>query len=231
MSIQCTKDGKVAKIHIDYPPVNALDSSKWLHLSNIINDLSEDKSVNVIAITAGGKGFCGGADKSETNKDIGSIPRLHDYLWKAARSIHVCNIPVITACHGYAFGAGVFIPAAGDFILASEDAYFAYPGINFKVIVGGTHMSRLFPLNVVRKMILTGEPLYAKEAYAYGAITSIHKTREDLHNATFELAKIISSKDRQSLLLAKKSLNSIEAIDIDAGFKSEQQLTMNIDSE
>ena len=49
--------------------------------------------------------------------------------------------------------------------------------------------------------------------------------------ATFELAKIISSKDRQSLLLAKKSLNSIEAIDIDAGFKSEQQLTMNIDSE
>ena len=54
MSIQCTKDGKVAKIHIDYPPVNALDSSKWLHLSNIINDLSEDKSVNVIAITAGG---------------------------------------------------------------------------------------------------------------------------------------------------------------------------------
>ena len=152
-----------------------------------------------------------------------------DHLWKAARSIHMCNIPVITACHGYALGAGVFIPASGDFILASKDAYFGFPGINFKVIVGAAHMTRLFPLNIVREMILTGEPISAKEAKKYGAIKSIHDTKEELHEAAYSLAETISSKERHSLVLAKKSLNSIEPIDIDVGFKAEQQISMNID--
>ena len=152
-----------------------------------------------------------------------------DHLWKAARSIHMCNIPVITACHGYALGAGVFIPASGDFILASKDAYFGFPGINFKVIVGAAHMTRLFPLNIVREMILTGEPISAEEAKKYGAIKSIHDTKEELHEAAYSLAETISSKERHSLVLAKKSLNSIEPIDIDAGFKAEQQISMNID--
>ena len=213
----------------DSPPVNAIDSTQWLNLYHIINDLSEDKSVNVILITASGKGFCGGADKSETRDNIEQVPTLMDHLWKAARSIHMCNIPVITACHGYALGAGVFIPASGDFILASKDAYFGFPGINFKVIVGAAHMTRLFPLNIVREMILTGEPISAEEAKKYGAIKSIHDTKEELHEAAYSLAETISSKERHSLVLAKKSLNSIEPIDIDAGFKAEQQISMNID--
>jgi len=229
MPIHHTKEGRIAKIIIDCPPVNAIDSSQWLNLSNIIDDLSEDKSVNVIVITATGKGFCGGADKIETRDNIEQVPALMDYLWKAARSIHICNVPVITACHGYALGAGVFIPASGDFILASKDAYFGFPGINFKVIVGGAHMTRLFPLNLVREMILTGEPISAQEAEKYGAVRSIHDTKEDVHEAAFSLAEKLASKERHSLVLAKKSLNSIEPIDIDAGFKAEQQISMNID--
>jgi len=229
MPIHHTKEGRIAKINIDCPPVNAIDSTQWLKLYHIINDLSEDKSVNVILITASGKGFCGGADKSETRDNIEQVPTLMDHLWKAARSIHMCNIPVITACHGYALGAGVFIPASGDFILASKDAYFGFPGINFKVIVGAAHMTRLFPLNIVREMILTGEPISAEEAKKYGAIKSIHDTKEELHEAAYSLAETISSKERHSLVLAKKSLNSIEPIDIDAGFKAEQQISMNID--
>ena len=73
MPIQCIlKMDEVAKIHIDCPPVNALDSTQMASsLSTIINDLSEDKSVNVIVDNRmAGKGFCGGADKSETMKII-----------------------------------------------------------------------------------------------------------------------------------------------------------------
>ena len=231
MPIQCTKEDKIAKINIDHPPVNALDSNKWLNLFNIINELSEDTSVNVIVITASGKGFCAGADKSETRDDTKSVPKLMDNLWKAVRSIHLCNIPVITACHGYVLGAGAFIPASGDFILASKDAYFGFPGINFKVIVGGAHLTRLFPLSIVRKMSLTGDPISADEAFSYGGITSIHKSKSDLDKAAFKLAKKIAEKDRHSLVLAKKSLNAIESIDIDSAFKLEQQLTMNIDKD
>ena len=118
MPIKQSKEGRIATINIDCPPVNAIDSNNWLNLFHIINDLSEDQSVNVIVITASGKGFCGGADKSETRDEIESIPILMDHLWKAARAIHMCNVPVISACDGYVLGAGAFIPASGDFILA-----------------------------------------------------------------------------------------------------------------
>ena len=57
MPIHHTKEGRIAKINIDCPPVNAIDSTQWLNLYHIINDLSEDKSVNVILITASGKVF------------------------------------------------------------------------------------------------------------------------------------------------------------------------------
>jgi len=231
MPIHHTKEGRIAKINIDCPPVNSIDSTQWLNLCNIINDFSEDKSVNVIVITASGKGFCGGADKAETRDSIELVPTLMDHLWKAARSIHMCNIPVITACHGYALGAGVFIPASGDFILASKDAYFGFPGINFRVIVGAAHMTRLFPLNIVRQMILTGEPISAEEANKYGAITSLHNSIQELHEAAFILAETIAGKERHSLVLAKKSLNAIEPINIEAGFKVEQQISMNIDTD
>lgn len=231
MPIKQSKEGRIATINIDCPPVNAIDSNNWLNLFHIINDLSEDKSVNVIVITASGKGFCGGADKSETRDEIESIPILMDHLWKAARAIHMCNVPLISACHGYVLGAGAFIPASGDFIVATKDAYFGFPGINFKVVVGGAHMTRLFPLNVVRRMILTGESLSADEAFKYGAINSIHDTKKDLYKEAFKLAEIIANKDRKSLVLAKKSLNSTETNDIESGFKSEQLLTMNIDKD
>jgi enoyl-CoA hydratase/carnithine racemase len=68
-----------------------------------------------------------------------------------------------------------------------------------------------------------------KRLKKYGAIKSIHDTKEELHEAAYSLAETISSKERHSLVLAKKSLNSIEPIDIDAGFKGEQQISMNID--
>ena len=92
--------------------------------------------------------------------------------------------------------------------MATKDAYFGFPGINFKVVVGGAHMTRLFPLNVVRRMILTGESLSADEAFKYGAINSIHDTKKDLYKEALKLAEIIANKDRKSLVLAKKSLNS-----------------------
>jgi len=65
----------------------------------------------------------------------------------------------------------------------------------------------------------------------YGAINSIHDTKKDLYKEAFKLAEIIANKDRKSLVLAKKSLNSTETNDIESGFKSEQLLTMNIDKD
>ena len=73
MPIKQSKEGRIATINIDCPPVNAIDSNNWLNLFHIINDLSEDQSVNVIVITASGKGFCGGHDLKEINSLLLSL--------------------------------------------------------------------------------------------------------------------------------------------------------------
>ena len=84
-------------------------------------------------------------------------------------------------------------------------------------------------INVKHIFTSTDDEKISEEAKKYGAIRSLHDTKEELYEAAYSLAETLASKERHSLVLAKKSLNSIEPIDIDAGFKVEQQISMNID--
>ena len=164
MSIDINVSNNIATIELDVPPVNAFDSSQWFDLSKSIDELSFSNDARVIVIRAQGKGFCAGVDIKELQADSSKIHAVNDGCWKVARAIHVCNLPVISACHGFVLGGGILIAGASDIVLATEDAFFGLPEIDRGALGGGAHLSRLFPLQKVRKMMLTGEPISADEA-------------------------------------------------------------------
>ena len=102
----------IAEIVLDCPPVNALNSQEWLDLAKNIDFLSHDDEVKVILISAAGKGFCAGADVKELQEDPTKISAVNDGCWKTARAIHVSNVPVISACHGFVLGGGILLAGA-----------------------------------------------------------------------------------------------------------------------
>ena len=108
-------------------------------------------------------------------EDPTKITDVNDGCWKTARAIHVSNVPVISACHGFILGGGILLAGASDIVLTTEDSYFGLPEIDRGALGGGAHLSRLFPLQAVRKMMFTGKPISAQRAYEYGSIESLQR--------------------------------------------------------
>ena len=228
MGVNTAIKNGIAKIVLDCPPVNALNSQEWLDLAKNIDFLSHDEAVKVILISATGKGFCAGADVKELQEDPTKISAVNDGCWKTARAIHVCNVPVISACHGFVLGGGILLAGASDIVLSTTEAYFGLPEIDRGALGGGAHLSRLFPLQAVRKMMFTGKPISAQRAYEYGSIESLHENIDSLHDAAMEIASDIASKSSIAMSLAKKALNQIENGDVDEHYKSEQTFTLEL---
>ena len=228
MPIELIQQGKVATIELNVPPVNALNSEEWHQFAKLVDDLSFSEEVNSLVIRAQGKGFCAGVDIKELQKDADKIYEVNDGCWKLGRAIHNCNVPVISACHGFVLGGGILIAGASDIVLATKDAYFGLPEIDRGALGGGAHLSRLFSLQKVRKMMFTGEPISATEAFEFGGIESLHDDMNQLHKASNNLAETIASKSSVAVNLAKKALNQIEFSNVDEDYKLEQNFTLEL---
>ncbi len=90
---------------------------------------------------------------------------------------------------------------------------------------GGAHLQRLFPVQKVRMMYFTGEPITAAEAHRLGAVEAM-VPRNQLRDTAMTIAKKIASKSSPMIRLAKESLNGIEDGNLEAKYRWEQGFTL-----
>ena len=90
-----------------------------------------------------------------------------------------------------------------------------------------SHLMRMFPVQKVRRMLFTGEPISAQEAYRLGALEAI-VTRDELMPRAREIARSIAAKSPKAMRLAKESLNGIELLDIKRSYRFEQGFTLEL---
>jgi enoyl-CoA hydratase len=86
---------------------------------------------------------------------------------------------------------------------------------------------RLFGIHKARRMLYTGEPIGAAEAFRLGALDSV-VPRERLLDAARELADKIAAKSPRAVKLAKESLNGIELLDVKKSYRFEQGFTLEL---
>lgn len=214
----------IAELVIESPPVNALDSVGWRRFSQEIDRLNADTAVRVIVIRAEGRGFCAGVDIKELQKFPNRIPEVNAGNWETFRAIHRGLKPVLAAAHGYILGGGIGICGSCDIVLCSPDATFGVPEVDRGALGAGAHLQRLFPVQKVRQMYFTGEPIDAAEAYRLGAVEKI-VPRDQLRDAAMELAGKIAAKSPTMIRLAKEALNGVEDGDLEKKYRWEQGFT------
>jgi enoyl-CoA hydratase len=217
----------VAEVFLDHPPVNAPDSAGWNRIADTVTALGENDDVQCIILAAKGKGFCAGVDIKELAADGTRITQVNAACWRAFAAIHDCSVPVVAACHGYVLGGGIGLVGSCDIIVSADDASFGLPEIDRGALGAASHLMRMFPIQKVRKMLFTGEPISAAEAYRLGALEWIGP-RAQLMEAAHRVADSIASKSPKAMRLAKECMNGIELLDIKTSYRFEQGFTLEL---
>jgi 2-(1,2-epoxy-1,2-dihydrophenyl)acetyl-CoA isomerase len=132
----------------------------------------------VLVLTGAGRGFCAGQDLGDRavspggdGVDLGeSLEKRYNPLIRRLTSL---EMPVVCAVNGVAAGAGANIALACDIVIASKSAKFIQSFANIGLIPdsGGTWtLPRLAGQARAMGLALTGEPLTAERAEAWGII-------------------------------------------------------------
>lgn len=227
MPIRIEIKDRIGEIILDHPPVNALDSTLWNALPDIITEVGSNEDVRCVLIRAEGRGFCGGVDIKEMQAHPERIVELNRGNYRTFKAVRDCPVPVVVAAHGFVIGGGIGICGASDTVIASDDCFFSLPEIDRGAMGGASHLSRMLPLHAVRAAFFTGGRITAQDAWRLGGVHKV-VSRDDLLAEAKAFAAVIAGKSRTALVLAKQALNGLEARDVDHGYRFEQGFTLEM---
>ena len=222
------KRERVAIITINRPEKrNALNIKTREEGAALLDELRNDSSVGVVVFAgAGEKAFIAGADIAEfagrtsiTQRDVMTSRSLFT-------AIDTFPKPIIAMINGFCLGGGCELALACDIRIASENALFGQPEINLGIIPGGggtQRLTRLVGEGKAMEMILTGEFIDAKTAFAIGLVNHVVPL-DQLQAKTMEIAQRISRKSPIALQLAKEAVKLASRSNLDEGLRREVDL-------
>ncbi|MEU4228353.1 enoyl-CoA hydratase family protein [Nonomuraea sp. NPDC026600] len=223
------RDGPIAEVVVDVPPVNALPARAWHELAGAVTDAGQDEKTRVVVLRAEGRGFNAGVDIKEMQATEGhtALINANKGCFAAFAAVYDCPVPVIVAVHGHCVGGGVGLVGNADIVLASEDAYFGLPEVDRGALGAATHLARLVPQHLMRAMVYTCRNVTAAELHAFGSVLEV-VPRDKLRDAALEVAGQIADKDPYVIRRAKESLNGIDPVDVKRSYRFEQGFTFEL---
>ncbi len=150
------RDGAVALITIDNPPVNALSRDVRAGLVAALDEVITDKTVRAIVLACARKTFCAGADIREFD-----LPPQPPHLTDVIQRIEDAGKPVVVALHGNALGGGCELAAGCHYRVAAHGTKIGLPEVNLGLLpgAGGTQrLPRLVGFDAALAMMLDGKP-------------------------------------------------------------------------
>jgi 3-hydroxyacyl-CoA dehydrogenase len=164
--VSLERDGSIALIAIDYPPVNALSREVRAGLVAALDQAVADPAVRAIVLASAGASFCAGADIREFEA-APQPPHLTDVVQRLEDSPK----PVVAALHGSVLGGGCELAAGCHYRVAAGNTRIGLPEVNLGVLpgAGGTQrLPRLVGFDAALAMMLDGKPRRVADAALSG---------------------------------------------------------------
>ena len=201
----------VACVTLNRPEaLNAINMAMRDELWTYISAAELDPDVRVLVFRgAGPRAFSAGADISE----FGTAPSLHESrearrlrdLWALLEDL---PLPTIAALHGFCFGAGIELPLYCDLRIAAENTRIGLPEVSLGYIpsAGGTQlMPRIAPPGAARGLILSGDPIDADRALAWGVVHRL-VAADELDDAVFAAARRLAQAEPALVSAVKRGI-------------------------
>lgn len=225
LSIEAPEEGIVIAAFNRPDAANALNSLMAQELQVFFKTaLKAALQPRVILLTGTGKTFCAGADlKERKGMSEAQWKAQHRSFEDARDAIMGCPIPVIAVVNGPAYGGGLELALACDFIYASNMARFALPEATLGIMpgMGGTQtLSRAIGVSRARELIFTGRAFSAQEAQNWGMVNMVC-TPETLLQDSINVARAIAAAAPLSVRTIKSSIHQGVGLPLPEALKSE----------
>ena len=224
--VERDEERRVALLRFNRPKqLNALNGAVMDALCSALEELDRDDAIRVLVVTGNERAFAAGADIGEMAgaSPIDMLRTNRIAQWDRVRRI---GKPVIAAVAGWCLGGGCELAMALDLIVAAESAKFGQPEINIGVIpgAGGTQrLTRAVGKSVAMEMILTGEPIDAREAHRLGLVARVVPNELVVEDA-LALAAKIATKSPLALRVAKEAVNAAYEMSLTDALAHERRL-------
>jgi enoyl-CoA hydratase len=219
-------DGAIAVITLDRPKkLNAVTPEMADAIVAAVEECNRSDTIRCVIVTGSGpKSFCAGSDIAllDTYETPWQFRNRPDYC----DAIRRLSKPTVAAVNGYAFGGGLETAMSCDIRIASENAQFAAPEIKLGWIGGGGMAAFLAhsmgPSNAAM-MIMTGDPIPAGQALAWGLISEI-TAPEHLLDRAKAIAATIASRAPIAAETAKINLRAAFGMPLEKAIEYERDL-------
>jgi enoyl-CoA hydratase/carnithine racemase len=187
---------------------NALSREMIAALEAELDRIATRDDVRVIVLAAAGRGFCAGHDLRElrAHPDVEWQRELFTACNRMMVKVTGLPQPVIARVHGIATAAGCQLVSMCDLAVAADTARFALPGVNVGVFCStpAVGVARNIGRKRVMEMLLTGEPIDARTAQAWGLVNDVVPGAE-LDAAIARRCRTIVGKSAAIVALGKRA--------------------------
>ncbi|MGH8252339.1 MAG: enoyl-CoA hydratase/isomerase family protein, partial [Steroidobacteraceae bacterium] len=166
--VAVTRDGNVAIVVFDNPPVNALSHPVRAAFLAAIEQLDAEAGIRAIVLVGAGRNFIAGADVGEFDR-----PPLEPLLPGVLSRLESCGKPVIAALTGATLGGGAETALASHYRCAAGDLQLGFPEVTLGLLpgAGGTvRLPRLAGWQASVEMMTTGKPVGIEAAIELGIV-------------------------------------------------------------
>lgn len=193
--ILVTEKNGIATITLNRPDVrNAINDQMRAELISAFEQASADKAIRGVILTGAGKGFCSGGDvggmRARLDAPAGEVAfngwKRQQSTHKGVAVIHGITKPVIAAMNGAAFGLGLDMALACDFIIAADGAKMSMSFIKRGLVSDGGGMyflPRRVGLSKAKELILSSRVVESTEALQLGLVDRVASAEALLEEA------------------------------------------------
>ncbi|MFC2005091.1 enoyl-CoA hydratase/isomerase family protein [Chloroflexota bacterium] len=202
-NITLEKQGGIAKLSINRPPVNVMNCDTIGEISAALEEIAKDDEVKVLLVRgAGSRAFCAGVEVKDHIGDM--VPVMMNAFGEMIKKLRYIGKPSIAVVNGVALGGGCELVAGCDMAVACDKAEFAQPEIKLGGLAPAA--AALFPAimgeKVAFELILTGDNINAARAEKIGLVNKV-VSEEELDSTAEELARSFLEKSGLSLRLIR----------------------------
>ncbi|MDE1166214.1 MAG: 2,3-dehydroadipyl-CoA hydratase [Pseudomonas sp.] len=203
--------------------LNALNTQLLGELADALAEAETDPGIGAVVITGSARAFAAGADIAEmAQRDL--VGMLDDPRQASWQRITAFKKPLVAAINGYALGGGCELAMHADILIAGSDALFGQPEINLGIMPGAGGTQRLLRAvgkSMAMQMVLTGEPISARQAQQAGLVSEVTQPELTVERA-LQVAHAIAAKAPLAVRLAKEALLKAMDTDLASGLRFER---------